>query len=350
MNIENIRVCSFTPITAPQDLKGLLPATAEVEKNVFFSREIVKNILAAKDSRILLIIGPCSIHDRTAALEYAYELKKLHDKYKDSFYIIMRCFFEKPRTQHGWKGLVFDPFLDGSNRINDGLHLARSIMLSIVELGLPVATEFLDMVVPHYISDLVTVGAIGARTVESQIHRQLVSALSMPVGLKNATSGAIQPALDAMVSAAHPHSFIGTDNSGNITVVNSKGNIDTFLILRGGTSGPNYNGESLIETIKSTTHTHMHVPIIIDVSHGNSQKDYKKQVPIMKSVMESIKKYPYQIRGMMVESFLHEGSQPLNTKEELQYGKSITDGCISLSDTKSSLAMCHEIFQNKFHA
>ena len=292
------------------------------------------------DDRLIVITGPCSIHDVDSAIEYAQFLKTMTNKYPNLF-IIMRVYFEKPRTNIGWKGLINDPDLNNTFNINKGIKLARKLLIDICELGLPIGCEFLDTIIPQYISDLVSWGAIGARTVESQVHRELVSGLSMPVGFKNSTSGNIRVALDSVISAKNKHSFLGITNEGTPAIITTNGNENTHIILRGGSDGPNYSPENVKNVAQMIDGEQLDTNIIIDCSHGNSQKNHKNQILVAKNIIDQIVHSEKRIRGIMLESHLVEGKQKLDTKEKLLYGQSITDSCIDLDTTE-------EIF--KYHS
>lgn len=336
--VENVAVESIRPLLSPAWLKHNIISDDCVINHVYHSREELKNILDRKDSRFIIVVGPCSIHDPKAALDYANRLKALADKVKDTIFIAMRVYFEKPRTTIGWKGLINDPDLDNSCDINKGLRIARELLLEINKIGLPVATEFLDPVTPEYIADLISWGAIGARTTESQIHRNLASGLSMPIGFKNGTSGNTKIAVDAVYAAYHSNQFVGINNEGIAGIIKTKGNKHTHVILRGGSeSGPNYTKEHVEKVINQMNDIHLVPNVMIDCSHGNSHKDYSKQKKVIDSIVEQMSKdYGNNIIGCMIESFIKEGSQPLSKDlNDLEYGKSITDSCISWVETEN---------------
>lgn len=299
------------------------------------ARKTVCDILAGDDPRLLVVVGPCSIHDTKAAVDYAQKLKVLSDKFEKKLFLVMRTYFEKPRTTVGWKGFLSDPTLDGSHKINWGLREARSVLKRITSLGLPCATEFLDMTVPQYIADFIVWGAIGARTSESQPHRELASGLSMPIGFKNATDGRIQPAIDAVVAAREPHWFASNTKDGVAAHFRSAGNETCHIILRGGKSGSNYDQKSVAEAIKMLFSVGAEPRLMIDCSHDNSQKDFRNQAKVVDSVCTQLTSR--KICGVMLESFLIEGSQPIGAKKELTYGQSITDSCINLAETEKLL-------------
>ena len=335
MKTSNVNIVSFESLMTPTQIKKSQPISKVLENSILASRKTIENILVGNDRRLLVIVGPCSIHDTKAGLEYAKKLADLKESVSDKAFIVMRVYFEKPRTTVGWKGLINDPHLDGSKDIRTGLTKAREFLISINELGLPCATEFLDPIVPQYTSDLVSWAAIGARTTESQTHRELASGLSMPVGFKNATDGGLQIALDAMVSAKHPHSFLGVDEDGYTSVVKTAGNKNCHIILRGGASGPNYSSQHISETKKLLEKQGSHPAIMVDCSHGNSNKDFSKQPDVFANLVKQRQDGEDTIVGVMLESFLESGNQKLSS--DLVYGKSITDGCIDWKTTENLL-------------
>lgn len=337
--LENSRVDRFIEIPTPKDIKNEIDVNIKVKLDIISSRQTISNIINGKDNRKIIIAGPCSIHDRKAALDYANELNNLRLLYADRLYIVMRVYFEKPRTRIGWKGFINDPQLNGTYDMTEGLRQARDILASIVSLGLPVATEWLDTITPHYIGDLVSLGMIGARTTESQVHRQLVSGMSMPVGFKNNMSGDVQVACDAIASASNPHTFLGTTDNGKVARIKTRGNTDTFVVLRGSAKEPNYDEVSVQSTIKIANSTGVNSRIIIDCSHGNSQKDYRNQPIVFYNLIKQMRTNK-NIVGLMLESNIYEGSQALNN-DPLRYGVSITDSCISLLKTKELLHSCY---------
>lgn len=332
LKIENTRVSAFVPLPSPAALKEEIPASQTLIERVAGFRQEICRLISGEDKRLLCILGPCSIHDEKAGLEYARKLAKLRDEVKDKLFIVMRVYFEKPRTTIGWKGLINDPHLDGTHDIQTGLKRARRFLLEVNELGLPTATEFLDPIVPQYIADLVSWAAIGARTTESQTHREMASGLSMPVGFKNATDGGLQVALDAMTSARHSHHFLGIDTQGVTSVVATTGNPDVHVILRGGSSGPNYAASFVEDCWNRLGKPSPQRLIMVDCSHGNSNKDYKRQGIVLQDVVEQMKDNRHSLLGVMLESHLNEGRQDLG-KGPLAYGKSITDACISWDET-----------------
>ena len=327
--ISNQNIKYIKPIVTPQQLKIKLPLSLSVQETILSWRKTIKDIIHKRDNRILVIVGPCSIHDEKSAIEYATWLNIIRKKYISKLFIIMRVYFEKPRTTIGWKGLINDPDLDNSFHINKGLHLARNILLKINQLGLPCGCEFLDVFTPQYYSDLVSWGAIGARTTESQLHRQLASGLSMPIGFKNGTTGNIDIAVQAIISALHSHVFIGIDPSAKASIVVTKGNPDCHVILRGGKE-PNYDKKTLELTKHSLEQKDIYSGIIIDTSHGNSKKNHLLQKKVINDVIKYFKRD--LVTGFMIESNLKSGKQPLSNN--LVYGQSITDACCNLDETK----------------
>ena len=317
--------------------------TETANRTVVDGRNTIISILKRIDPRLLVVVGPCSIHDPKAALEYARRLKALQADLAENFHIVMRVYFEKPRTTIGWKGLIYDPHLNGSDDIATGLERARELLLAITGLGLPAATEFLDPVVPQYIADLVSWAAIGARTTESQTHRQLASGLSMPVGFKNGTDGSLQIAIDAMRSAMSPHSFLGIDQEGVTSIVRTTGNPDGHIVLRGGRLHPNYDAESIREAAESLKKSGLPETLMVDCSHANSSKQHARQEEVWHSLIEQRKNGTHAITGVMIESNLFEGSQPIQPDlAALQYGVSITDACLGWEVTERMLRWGHE--------
>ncbi|WP_328798981.1 3-deoxy-7-phosphoheptulonate synthase [Kangiella shandongensis] len=332
--IENINIQRLDLLATPESLKQDIPLSHNAANTVLSGRQTIKNILNGKDNRLLAIVGPCSVHDISSAKEYAERLKALHDKLADKIYIVMRCYFEKPRTNIGWKGLINDPNLDGSNDMNSGLRKAREFLAWLADLGLPAATEALDPVTPQYIADLISWSAIGARTTESQTHREMASGLSMPVGFKNSTDGSLTAAVNAIISAQSEHTFIGIDNSGSTALLRTKGNPDAHIILRGG-KHPNYDVGSIAECIAELEQSKITPKIIVDASHGNSGKDHTKQPAVAESVAAQIKSGNSALKGIMLESHLKAGNQSLS--DNLEYGVSITDSCIDWETTEKLL-------------
>jgi 3-deoxy-7-phosphoheptulonate synthase len=329
--IENLRVESVTKLITPNELKQQLPPTDAACATVAAGREAVRAVLERRDPRLLVIVGPCSIHDPAAALDYAKRLAALNEKVKDRLLIVMRVYFEKPRTTVGWKGFINDPHLDESFDMQYGLRAARKLMLDINELGLPVATEFLDPIIPQYTADLVSWAAIGARTIESQTHREMTSGLSMPVGLKNPTDGSVQRAIDALIACRTPHSFLGIDQEGRSSIVKTRGNPDTHLVLRGGGGKTNYHADEVAAAAEKLRAAGLPEVIMVDCSHANSGKNPARQADVWNELLEQRKQSGSPVIGAMLESFIEEGTQPLS--ENLKYGQSITDACIDWPTT-----------------
>lgn len=335
---ENLRITAMTPLIAPGALKAMLPLTRAVSDTVLSARTTISDILAHRDPRLLVIVGPCSIHDVSAAYEYAERLSELHRRYADAFYLVMRTYFEKPRTTVGWRGLINDPHLDGTCDMEAGLHAARELLLRINTLGLPTAVEMLDTVTPHYFADLVSFGAIGARTTESQPHRAMASGLSMPVGIKNGTNGSIQVAIDAMVAARAPQSFLGIDQDGHSCVVMTAGNPDCILILRGGKTVTNYHATAVLDAVEHLRAVQLPERVIVDCSHANSRYHPEEQELVWQSVLRDRALTRHAVVGVMVESNLHAGRQPFSPqRDSLRYGVSITDGCLGWETTERLL-------------
>ncbi|MBD2741204.1 3-deoxy-7-phosphoheptulonate synthase [Coleofasciculus sp. FACHB-1120] len=330
-------------LLTPNEVKSKLPLTDEAEKTVLNFRNEIEDILDGKDSRKFIVVGPCSIHDIKSAEEYAYRLKNLSDRVNDKLLLIMRVYFEKPRTTVGWKGLINDPDMDDSFQIEKGLLTARNLLIKITELGLPAATEALDPIVPQYIGELIAWSAIGARTTESQTHREMASGLSMPVGFKNGTDGSVQVALNALESARKPHHFLGINATGQVSIFKTKGNAYGHIILRGGAKQPNFDAANVKIAEEKLKAANLPPKIVIDCSHGNSNKDYKKQSAVFENVIQQIVEKNLSIVGMMLESNLYEGSQPIPSQlEELKYGVSVTDKCISWEETEKIILAAYE--------
>jgi 3-deoxy-7-phosphoheptulonate synthase len=325
---RDLRVESFRPLIPPAILLEELPLTESSAATVSRGRDEIARILNGEDDRLIVIVGPCSIHDPQAGLDYARRLGALAAELAEALCVVMRVYFEKPRTTVGWKGLINDPHLDGSFAINDGLRLARRLLLDVTGLGLPAGCEFLDPISPQFISDLVSWGAIGARTTESQVHRELASGLSMPVGFKNGTDGGVQIAIDAIRSAAHPHRFLGVTEQGLGAIVATRGNPDCHVILRGGQSGPNFDATSVQKAAEMLRAAALPARVMIDTSHGNSEKDYRKQPVVARDIADQIAVGETAIVGVMMESFLVDGRQDLTDRATLRYGQSITDACM----------------------
>ncbi len=342
--IDDLHIKEIAPLISPQELKKDFTANSADYNYIIESRKTITNILERKDDRLLAIVGPCSIHDTVAGLEYAAKLKELSKKIDDEIYPVMRVYFEKPRTTIGWRGLIMDPDMDDSYDIHKGLHLSRDFLLKIARMGLPTGTEMLDPIIPQYISDLISWAAVGARTSESQTHRSLASGMSIPVGFKNGTGGNLELAVNAINTAMHPSSFIGIDQEGNTCILRTEGNGSCHLILRGGTSGPNYYEEDVNEAVKLMEKSDIKNPsVIIDCSHANSGKKFTRQKRVFHSVLDQIIYGQKNIAGVMMESNLHEGNQKFTGNfDDLKYGVSITDSCIGWEETESLLLSAAE--------
>lgn len=337
-NTNNLNITDIKPLISPLKLKKEFPMTEKSNKTIIYSRETVRNILNKKDKRLIAIVGPCSIHDINASMEYAEKLKKIKSKIEKKIFILMRTYFEKPRTVIGWKGLITDPYLNGTYDIAKGLRLARKLLLNITSIGIPCSSEMLDLVVPQYIADLISWASIGARTTESQTHREMASGLSMPIGFKNSTSGNLELAVNAMKSARHPHSFIGIDQYGKTSIYKTSGNPSSHIILRGGKSGPNYYEENVETAEKIISDSGIEPSIVIDCSHDNSGKQYKRQKRVLSSILDQRKHGRTSIVGFMIESNLKSDSQKIpDNLKNLLYGQSITDGCVSWDETEEML-------------
>jgi 3-deoxy-7-phosphoheptulonate synthase len=336
---DDVRINSITQVVPPTEVHAEFPISDKAAQTVHDARNAIHNILHGKDDRLLIVIGPCSVHDPKAAIEYANNLKAARDKLKDDLMIVMRVYFEKPRTTVGWKGLINDPDLDESFKINKGLGLARKLLLDINEMGLPAGTEFLDLISPQYVADLISWGAIGARTTESQGHRELASGLSCPVGFKNGTDGKMKIAVDAIHAAARPHVFMSLTKQGQSAVFSTTGNADTHIILRGG-KRPNYDAESVDIAAEEMQSSGLAPKLMIDFSHANSRKDHNKQVDVGSDVAHQISKGDRRIIGAMIESHLVSGRQDNIQGQPLTYGQSITDACI---DWKTSLPLLEKL-------
>ncbi|KAJ3141188.1 3-deoxy-7-phosphoheptulonate synthase [Geranomyces variabilis] len=342
-SMDDTRILGYDPLLPPQILQEEYPLTADSRLTVAVGRKAVRRVLQHSDDRLLVVVGPCSIHDVDAALEYAKRLKALADELQDSLVIVMRAYFEKPRTTVGWKGLINDPEIDGSFQINRGLRTARKLLCQLTELGLPVGSELLDTISPQWYADVISWGAIGARTTESQLHRELASGVSFPVGFKNGTDGNIGIAIDAITSASHPHHFLGVTKQGLAAITKTKGNESCHVILRGGLAGPNYKAED-IKRVRETLEKAQLVPaaIMVDCSHGNSSKNHKNQPLVAADIARQIAGGDRSICGLMIESNINEGNQKVPPQSEggakkLKYGVSITDACIDWDETVTVL-------------
>lgn len=340
---RDVNVISTEPLISPVGLVNELPLTPDVEATVLEGRRQIQAILRGDDPRFMVITGPCSVHDAEACVEYAQRIKRLQDEVGDRMLIVMRVYFEKPRTTVGWKGMIYDPYLDDTFDIGEGLRRARSLLLRIGEMGIYTATEFLDPIVPQYLAGLVSWAAIGARTTESQTHRQMASGLSMPVGFKNGTDGDAQIAVDAMIAARSEHAFLGIDHFGQTCVVHTRGNPDGHLVLRGGKDGPNFGEEAIAAAQELLRKSDVSSRLLVDCSHGNSNKDYTRQNIALHSIVEQRLAGNADIIGCMLESNLNSGSQSINgSVADLQYGVSVTDSCIGWDETEALLREAHE--------
>ncbi|MFZ9035723.1 MAG: 3-deoxy-7-phosphoheptulonate synthase [Francisellaceae bacterium] len=338
---DNLRIINRKPLVPPGVINEELPITDEISDLVEHTRFAISNVLHDKDDRLVVVVGPCSVHDVEAAKEYAQLLTDEINKHSHELIVVMRVYFEKPRTTVGWKGLINDPYLDNSFKINTGLKLARGLLLDICSIGVPCATEFLDVVTPQYISDVIAWGAIGARTTESQVHRELASGLSCPVGFKNATNGDISIAIDAVKAAKSPHHFLGVTKQGTTAIFETRGNDDAHVILRGGKSGPNYSKTHIDKAASALKANNTSHKLMVDCSHGNSSKDYKKQMQVIDDVCQQLVDGSKDIMGVMIESNLKEGNQSINASPR-EYGKSITDACVGWQETADMLTKLAE--------
>jgi len=329
---DDLRINHVTEVESPAAIHNQFPISESAATTVANSRTAIHNILHGKDDRLLVIIGPCSVHDPKSAIEYAEKLKLVREQLKDDLEIVMRVYFEKPRTTVGWKGMINDPHLNETFDINEGLKRARKLLLDVNEMGLPAGTEFLDLISPQYVADLISWGAIGARTTESQGHRELSSGLSCPVGFKNGTDGTMRIAVDAMRAAERPHVFMSLTKEGRSAIFNTTGNEDTHIILRGG-SRPNYDQESVAEAANEMESAGLRPNLMIDFSHANSRKQHEKQIEVARDVASQIRRGNHNITGVMIESHLVAGRQDLIEGRDLLYGQSITDACINWDDS-----------------
>jgi len=343
---DDVRINKIKDLLPPIALLERFPSSEEASKSVLAGREAIHNILEGDDDRLLVVIGPCSIHDTSAAIEYGQRLVKLREKYKNNLEIVMRVYFEKPRTTVGWKGLINDPYMDGSFQLNDGLRLGRKLLLDLNNMGLPTAGEFLDMITPQYMADFMCWGAIGARTTESQVHRELASGLSCPVGFKNGTDGTIKVAVDAIGSAAASHHFLSVTKLGHSAIVETTGNKDCHIILRGGKT-TNYDSDSVNEVTSLLEKSNLNTRIMIDFSHANSSKKFENQMLVSTDVSQQISDGNHNIFGVMVESHLVEGRQDLVDGKALIYGQSITDACIGWDATETMLAQLSDAVEKR---
>ncbi|MFG6415675.1 3-deoxy-7-phosphoheptulonate synthase [Roseateles sp. DC23W] len=343
---DDERIVDVTPLPPPEHLIRFFPIRGTpVEGLIGQTRQRIRNIMGGKDDRLLVIIGPCSIHDPAAALEYARKLKVEREKYADTLEIVMRVYFEKPRTTVGWKGLINDPYLDESYRIDEGLRIARQLLLEINRLGMPAGSEFLDVISPQYIGDLISWGAIGARTTESQVHRELASGLSAPIGFKNGTDGNIKIATDAIQAAARGHHFLSVHKNGQVAIVETRGNADCHVILRGG-KAPNYDAQSVAEACADLDKAKLPQRLMVDCSHANSSKQHQRQLDVARDIAGQMREGSNSIFGVMVESHLNDGAQKFTPGKDdpakLEYGKSITDACLGWDDSLAVLDVLSE--------
>ncbi|GKT12133.1 MAG: 3-deoxy-7-phosphoheptulonate synthase [Thiomicrorhabdus sp.] len=334
---DDLRINRITEVLSPRELHEQLPLTETAAQTVYDTRQQIHNILVGRDDRLLVVIGPCSIHDPAAARDYASRLKGMIEKYKDNLLIVMRVYFEKPRTTVGWKGLINDPDLNESFQINKGLGLARSLLSDINNMGVPAATEFLDLISPQYVADLIAWGAIGARTTESQGHRELSSGLSCPVGFKNGTDGGFRVAVDAIRAARSPHIFMSMTKEGHSAIFETTGNDDCHVILRGGNGGPNYEENFVRDAVSQLQTADVHDKLMIDCSHANSSKKHERQLIVADSISEQLTAGSQNIMGVMVESHIEAGRQDIEPGKQLIYGQSITDACIDWDDSLTVL-------------
>ncbi|WP_276129835.1 3-deoxy-7-phosphoheptulonate synthase [Rubrobacter indicoceani] len=340
LTTSDLRVRSIRPLIAPAILHEQFPLSPEGADLVQKTRGEIAAILNGEDDRLIAVVGPCSIHDPEAALDYAARLAKVRDELSEDLLVVMRVYFEKPRTTVGWKGLINDPYLDESYAVNDGLSIGRRLVLDLAGMGIPAATEFLDPITPQFFSDILVWSAIGARTTESQVHRQLASGLSMPVGFKNGTGGGVQIAVDAVGASIHPHSFLGVTDQGLAGIVTTEGNPDCHIILRGGKNGPNYDAGNVASTLDLLEKAKLPRRVMIDASHANSEKDYRNQPKVVSDISEQIRNGQREIVGVMMESFIEDGAQSLGGKtgrDDLTYGQSVTDSCMGWSMTVPTL-------------
>ena len=348
MNKNHVDGLGFSSqrLFSPLELVGRIPRSISAESTVENARQVIHNILEGEDNRLIIIVGPCSIHDDKAALEYAEMLQGFKDTLSDKIFLVMRAYFEKPRTTIGWKGFINDPDLDETYDIPSGLERSRELLLKINELGIPIASEFLDPVVPHYIEDLVSWVAIGARTTESQTHRQMASAIGIPVGFKNGTDGSFQTAVDAILSSQGEHSYVGTGPDGHVCVLRTKGNPDGHMVLRGGKDGPNYDEDSVSEALDLLSKAGLNKRLVIDCSHGNSNKDHHRQPVVFEDVINQRATGNNGIVGVMLESNINPGKQALTSDiSDLEYGVSVTDACVGWEKTKEILTWASDQLQ-----
>jgi len=336
--VENINIEAPEILITPEELKREIPLTDKARQTVAKGRQVIENILAGKDHRVLVVVGPCSIHDLEAANDYALRLKELAEKVSDTLFVVMRVYFEKPRTTVGWKGLINDPYMNDSFKITDGLHIGRKLLRDILEIGLPTATEALDPISPQYLQDLIAWSAIGARTTESQTHREMASGLSSSIGFKNGTDGGLTVAINALQSVANPHRFLGINSDGKVSIVTTRGNSNAHVVLRGGNGKPNYDSVSVSICEQQLEAANIKPNIMVDCSHANSNKDHNLQPLVLDNVSNQILEGNKSIIGVMIESNINAGNQKLSSNpEEMEYGVSVTDACIDWETTEKSL-------------
>ena len=341
---DNTRIVDRRKVPAPYELVNKYPINDQISKLVYGTRNEISQILHNKDDRIFVVVGPCSIHDPESAIEYATKLANASKEFDENLLLIMRVYFEKPRTTVGWKGLINDPDINETYNISKGVEIARKLLIDIAEIGLPAGTEFLDPISPQYVTDIISWGAIGARTAESQIHRELASGLSCPIGIKNGTNGGLKAAIDGIQAANHSHVFLGATKEADIAMLKTAGNNDAHIILRGG-KVPNYDQESVESTLTALKEAEVNESIMIDASHGNSQKKFKQQIPVIESICNQIAEGNNNVKGVMIESHLNEGNQKIS--ENLKYGQSITDACMGWEDTISCLQKLNDAISVK---
>lgn len=341
--LRNVHIVSQETLLTPRELRDSIPVSDSAAETVLTGRQVIQNILDRKDDRIFIVAGPCSIHDIKSAMEYAQRFKKLAEEVSDTIYLVMRVYFEKPRTTVGWKGFINDPDLNDSFNITKGLKLGRKLLLDLAEMGIPTATEALDPIMPQFIGDLVSWTAIGARTSESQTHREMSSGLSTPVGFKNGTDGSLETCVNAMQSASSPHSFLGIDSDGRTAITHSTGNRYSHVVLRGGRNGPNYDSVNIALTEQALAKANLPQSIVVDCSHANSNKNPALQPLVMENCIHQITESNQSIVGLMIESHIHEGNQKISANhDELTYGVSVTDGCVDWETTETMLRNAHQ--------
>lgn len=346
--VENLNVESQEILITPEQLKIDVPMSAAARQSVAESRQVIRNILDGTDHRMFIVVGPCSIHDVDAAMDYARRLKKLADEVSDTLYIVMRVYFEKPRTTVGWKGLINDPHLNDTFKIQEGLHIGRKLLLDIAELGLPTSTEALDPISPQYMQDVIAWSAIGARTTESQTHRELASGLSSAVGFKNGTDGGLEVAMNALKSASNPHRFLGINNQGQVAIIHTSGNPYAHVVLRGGSNGPNYDISHIEQCEQELVKISAPLNIMVDCSHANSSKKPELQPLVMDNISSQIMEGNKSIVALMIESHIHAGNQSIpDNLDDLAYGVSITDGCIDWETTEESLKNMRDVLKEQ---